>query len=242
MKITKTIFTLMLSGLAMFSAAPLLADSLELANGDVLEGEFVGSSNDIIMFRVGGEIEAFPEADVVGIFLSSGVETREQEAQSESITIPAGTRMVIRMTDSIDSSRHRPGHRFRGQLEGALAVNGQSVVPRGTIVHGRITQASASGRVAGSAELAIEFTDLLIDDQLIPIATTNLRAQGSNEAARTAGRTARAMALGALVDGRSGARTGMKVGAGASILMGGSALSVPAGTMIDTELRVDLTL
>ena len=121
-------------------------------------------------------------------------------------------------------------------------MNGNTVVPRGTFVHGRIVNASASGRLAGSAELAIEFTDLMIDDQLIPIATAGLQAQGSNEAGRTAGRTARAAAIGGLIDGRSGARTGAKVGAGASILTSGSSLQVPSGTMLETELRVDVTL
>ena len=86
-----------------------LADSLELANGDVLEGDFVGSSNGIIMFQVGDDIQAFPEADVVGLFLSSGVATREAQAETAPIVLPAGTRMVIRMTDTIDSRQHISG-------------------------------------------------------------------------------------------------------------------------------------
>jgi hypothetical protein len=72
--------------------------------------------------------------------------------------------------------------------------------------------------MAGSSELAIEFTDLMIDDVLVPISTSGLQAQGQNEAARTVGRTARAAAIGGLIDGSSGARTGARVGAGASIL------------------------
>ena len=62
---------------ALMSSAASLADTLELANGQVHEGRFVGSSNGIIMFDTGAGIEAFPEDQVVGVFFSSGVETAE---------------------------------------------------------------------------------------------------------------------------------------------------------------------
>ena len=52
-------------------------DTLELANGSLLEGNFVGSSNGVIMFDSGAGIEAFPESEVVGVFFSTGVETAE---------------------------------------------------------------------------------------------------------------------------------------------------------------------
>lgn len=38
---------------AMLAAGSLLADTLELADGRILEGDFVGSSNGIIMFNTG---------------------------------------------------------------------------------------------------------------------------------------------------------------------------------------------
>ena len=96
----------------------LLADTLALADGTLLDGDFVGSSNGIVMFNTGDGIEAFPEDQVVGIFFSSGVATAEAGAQVDpnTVTIPAGTRLVIRTTDAIDSNRHSAGHRFRGFL------------------------------------------------------------------------------------------------------------------------------
>lgn len=222
----------------------LVADTLELADGSLLEGRFVGSSNGIIMFDTGEGIEAFPEAEVVGVFFSSGVATAEaiEQADPNTVTVPAGTRLVIRMTDTIDSSRHSAGHRFRGQLEGALVVNGVTAVPRGTFVHGRISQARQSGRMVGSAELAIEFTDFMVNDVLVPISTGGLSAQGEGEAARTVGRTARAAALGALIGGSSGARTGAAVGVGASILIGGSSINIPRGTILETTLSAPVTI
>lgn len=240
-KIFTTIF------LVSFSVG-LQADSLELADGTILEGDFVGSSNGIIMFDTGGNIEAFPESEVVGVFLSAGVATRESDinsgAGSNTVTVPAGTRLVIRMSDSINSKQHQAGHRFKGQLESALVINGVTVAPRGAFLYGQIVDANQARRVAGSSSLTLAFTDLMLNDQLIPIQTVGLAAQTGNEAGRTVGRTARAAAIGGLVSGSSGAKTGAKVGVGASILTSGASINVPAGTIVETELAgpVDLPM
>ena len=236
---------LLVATLATLATGATLADTLELYDGTVLEGDFVGSSNGIVMFNTGSSIEAFPEDQVVGIFLSSGVASAEAyyaAGDPNSVTVPAGTRLVIRTTDAIDSSRHSAGHRFRGQLESALVIDGVTAVARGTFVHGRITQAQQAGRMVGSSELAAEFTDLMINDVLVPISTGGLAAQTQGEAGRTVGRTARAAAVGGLFGGSSGARTGARVGAGASILTSGASVNIPRGTIVETTLSAPLTV
>jgi len=241
----KKILTLLTGTMAVLAAGILFADTLELANGTLLEGDFVGSSNGIVMFNTGYSIEAFPEDEVVGIFLSAGVNQAEAlmaANDSGEVTVPAGTRLVIRTTETIDSSRHSVGHRFRGQLEGALVVDGVTVAPRGTFVHGRITQAQQARRASGSSELTGEFTDIMIDDQLLQISTGALSARTGNETGRTVGRTARSAAVGGLIGGSSGARTGAAVGAGASILTSGGSVNIPRGTILETTLTAPLTI
>jgi hypothetical protein len=220
------------------------ADTLELANGTVLEGDFVDSSNGIIMFDTGNGIEAFPEDQVVGLYFSSGVAAATQEAGEEdaTITVAAGTRLMIRTSDPVDTSRHQTGHRFRGQLEGALVVDGVTVAPRGSYIHGVIADANQAGRVAGTSELEMRFTDIMIDDQLFPIETTSMVAEGNQEAGSTVGRTARAAAIGGMIGGRSGARTGAQVGVGVSLVTRGASINVPAGTLLETSLSAPLVL
>ncbi len=241
----KKLATLFVAALATAITGLAVADTLELYDGELLEGDFVGSSNGIIMFDTGDGIEAFPEDQVVGIFLSSGVATAEADyaaGDPNTITVPAGTRLVIRTTDTIDSSQHSAGHRFRAQLESAIVVDGVTAVARGTFVHGRIMQAQQAGRMAGSSELSVEFTDLMIDDVLVPIRTGGLSAQTQGEAGRTVGRTARAAAVGGLIGGSSGARTGARVGAGASILTSGASINIPRGTIVETTLSAPVTV
>ncbi len=239
----KKILSILITVSTAIVAGPLQADTLELADGTLLEGDFVGSSNNIIMFNTGDGIEAFPHSQVVGIYLIAGINTATAYAAGPAyMTVPSGTRLVIRLSESIDSKRHSAGHRFRGQLEGALVVGGVTVAPRGTFVHGRIAQAKQAGRIAGSSELTIEFTDLMIDDQLFEISTSGLTAQTGGEAGKTVGRSASAAAIGGLAGGSSGARKGAKIGAGASILTAGASINIPAGTIDETRLAQELRI
>jgi len=224
--------------IAALATSTLLADTIELADGTLLEGDFIGSSNGIIMFNTGEDIQAFPESEVIGIFLSEGVATAQANIASgpaPTITVPAGTRLVIRMSDSVDSKRQAAGHRFQAQLEGAVVVGGVTVLPRGTMLQGRIASAQQSGRAVGSSSMSIEFTD-------VTIATGSINSQTSSETGRTVGRTARAAAIGGLIKGSKGARTGAKVGVGVSILTSGASINIPRGTVLETSLRAALVL
>jgi len=227
--------------IAMVASSILQADTLELENGTLLEGEFVGSSNGIIMFNTGTGIEAFPQGKVANLFFGDG-KKKSSKKKAKTITIPKGTRLVIRTSDPVDTSRHSAGHRFRGQLEGALVIKGATVAPRGSYVHGQITQASQARRVGGYSNLAVEFTDIMINHQLIPISTGPVKTETGSEGRRTVGRTARAAAIGGLIGGDSGARTGARVGLGASILSSGASINIPPGTLLETTLTMPLTV
>jgi hypothetical protein len=73
----KRITSLIIAAFATVVCGVSIADTIELYNGTILEGDFVGSSNGIVMFDTGDGIQAFPEDQVVGIFLSSGVAAAE---------------------------------------------------------------------------------------------------------------------------------------------------------------------
>jgi hypothetical protein len=90
--------------------------------------------------------------------------------------------------------------------------------------------------------LAAEFTDVMVNDQLLPISTGTLAAQTSGEAANTGRRTARNAAIGGLIGGSSGARTGARVGVGAALLTSGASVNIPRGTIVETTLSAPLTV
>lgn len=234
-----------LAVIVLLTAVPAAADTLELADGSLLEGRFVGGNPTSVMFETGGQVGTYDTSEIVALWFSAGVDTAFPVVPATAAAtpvVPQGTRLMIRTSDTIDSSRHSAGHRFRGQLEGALVVQGREVVPSGSWVYGRLTQARQAGRVAGSSELTIEFTDIMVGNRLFPISTGEIGSQAGGTGRETAGRTARGAAVGALVGGSSGARTGATIGAGASILTRGASVNIPRGTLLETTLRAPLEL
>ena len=109
-KIRLAVSALLLTLISGYSTA----DTLQLVDGTLLEGDFVGSSNGIVMFNIGDSIEAYPENQVAGIFLGDDGGAAQPPAKRRGTTVPVGTRLVIRMADTIDSRRHNVGHKFRG--------------------------------------------------------------------------------------------------------------------------------
>src|SRR5262245_49833852 len=87
------------------------------------------------------------------------------------VTIPAGTRILVRTTDNIDSQTSRTGQRFTGELETELALDRITVAPRGSTVHGRLVEATSAGRTTGRSRLSLELTDIVINDRANPIMT-----------------------------------------------------------------------
>jgi hypothetical protein len=106
------------------------------------------------------------------------------------VTIESGTRLSIRMIDSIDTSQNRLGDTFRATLNSPLMAGEQVVVPEGTEVEGRIAQLKSAGRFAGRSELALELSELIVNGKSYPIETDQFTQQGSSRGKATAAKAA----------------------------------------------------
>ena len=74
------------------------------------------------------------------------------------VTVLAGTSLLIRMIDTVDSSKNAIGSRFTATLESNLEVGGNVVAPAGTKVYGRLAQSKEAGRMAGKSELRLDIS------------------------------------------------------------------------------------
>src|SRR5262249_26320757 len=81
----------------------------------------------------------------------------------KKVTVPAGTRILIRTTDPIDTEKQKAGYRFTASLETNLQADDEVVAPRGSVVYGRLAEASSAGRMSGSSQLTLELTDIVIN-------------------------------------------------------------------------------
>ena len=219
----------------------VLADTLELKDGRLFEGAYVGGTRTTLRFQIEDRVEVIPIREVLALtFTDPGPSASNPASAGNPITVPAGTRLLVRLADGIDSKEDSAGSRFTALLEADLEINGRVVAPQGTTVYGRLTSARKGGRAFGKAELQLELTDIMINHQLRPIITGEYELRGRSQG--TLKKTGIGAALGALIDGGDGAKKGAAAGLGYSLLSKGKQVSVPEGTLIEFRLEHSLTL
>lgn len=160
------------------------------------------------------------------------------------ITVPAGTRILVRMVDSIDSAKQKTGDKFTATLETNLMVDDVVVAQRGAKVYGRLADASSSGRFKGSSKLTLELTDILIGGTAYPLLTTSYEMRGKGEGKKTAGKVIGGAGLGALIGGIAGGGTGAAIGVAAGAAGGtaiaaskkGEQLKIPSEALLEFRL------
>jgi hypothetical protein len=177
--------------------------------------------------------------------LATAVTVMTAVAQNANrVTVPAGTRILIRMGDSIDSTKQKAGYRFTSSLETNLQAGNVVVARRGTPVYGRLASASSAGKMSGSSELGLELTDIVIDGTSNPLQTSTYEIKGSGEGSKTARKVVGGAGLGALIGGLAGggkgAGIGVLAGAGAGTAVAatkkGKQISIPSESLLEFRL------
>lgn len=83
---------------------------------------------------------------------------------SEAPEIPAGTHVLLRMINSVNTATAQVGDFVYMTTASPLSVGGRIVVPVGAHVQGLVVHAKRSGRVSGRAELALRLETLTLHD------------------------------------------------------------------------------
>jgi hypothetical protein len=180
-----------------------------------------------------------------GTLLEIPVAAAAAAQQAKTITVPAGTRVLIRMVDSIDTTKQKAGYRFTATLETNLQAVDVVVAPRGTTLYGKLVSASSAGRMAGSSELTLELTDIVINGTSYPLLTSTYEIKGSGEGSKTAKKVIGGAGLGALIGGIAGGGKGAGIGAliggagGTAVAASkkGQQLSIPSETLLEFRLQ-----
>jgi hypothetical protein len=176
--------------------------------------------------------------------------TAGSAAAQKKVTVPAGTRILIRTVDAIDSSKQKTGFRFTASLETNLQVENTVVAPRGSTLYGRLAQASSAGRMSGSSELTLELTDIVINGTAYPLLTSTYEVKGKGEGGNTAKKVVGGAGLGALIGGIAGGGKGAGIGAAAGAAGGtaisaskkGQQLQIPSESLLEFRLQQPASL
>jgi hypothetical protein len=218
-----------------------VADTLELKNGSVIKGTFVGGSEAELSFRVGSTVQHYAVADIAVLkFDSEGsrpasdsgfaqrpqtnyaatpapapqAATRPAVATGDRVTVPTGTRLTVRTVDAIDSDKNHVGDKFAATLDQALYVNELLVAPKGADVYGRLEEAKEAGHLAGKAQLRLSLTGIVVNGQTYALSTGDYELSGKSRTANTAKKVGGGAAAGAVIGAIIGGGKGAAIGAG----------------------------
>ena len=154
------------------------ADVLETRDGRLLEGRYLGGSQQALRFEVAGEVQVIPVEALLALTFDAAARIAAAPAAAGSAKtepagapalarVPAGTRLRVRIDDAIDPRRSTLDDRFAGSLEIGLAAGDTPILPVGTKVYGRIAELRATGPVASRMQL--ELDQLMYRGRLVPI-------------------------------------------------------------------------
>jgi len=236
---------LLLSALALIVAPQTQADVLELKNGQVLTGKYIGGTAGTVRFETGSGMQVIETGQALALtFTGGGAPSAAPGTAPESApppaaaapssaTVPAGTLLLVRMMDGA-SSRDPRGKRFTTTLETDLVVNGVMVARTGTRVYGRVANAQQAGRFVGRSVLDLRLSELTVSGQLVPIMTGAYMEAGKGSLGKTAKGAATGAAIGA-IGGDAG--KGAAIGAAASGLKKGQTVGVAPGELLEFRLE-----
>jgi len=178
-------------------------------------------------------------------------------------SVPAGTALMVRLDTTLATFSNKVGDPFRGSITQPVVINGQTMIPAGATVEGRVTKVSEPRRISGRPTIGIlpeavilptgerYYLDATLTDTSIKGTDVNNEGQfkGSGHERRDTieqgGGTAGGMLIGGLVGGPIGILVGGAIGAGSTTghwLGKHHSAVLPAGTKLTLELNRPMTM
>ena len=94
--------------------------------------------------------------------------------------VEQGTRILLRLTNSVNTKRTAPGDRVYLETAVPVFVDGRLLIPRGSYVTGTVTESKQAGRVKGKAALNLRFDNLTLPNGV----TRDFRSRAASADAR----------------------------------------------------------
>jgi hypothetical protein len=170
--------------------------------------------------------------------------------RADSVTLPQGTAIHVRLDQAVASNQARSGDEFAATVSEPVIVEGKTVLPQGTPVKGRVVEAKKSGRLMGVAHLRLALTDVEVGGKSYELRTISTSRAGGNHKNRNlawiGGGGAGGATIGAIAAGGKGALIGGPVGAGlgttVAFLTGKKDIRLPPETPLTFKLTQPVTV
>jgi hypothetical protein len=148
----------------------------------------------------------------------------------ETLTVPAGTLVLVRLQTDVSSTTAKAGDRFQAFLDQDIAANGRLMVAKGARAYGVVTEVDQGSKMKGKALLSVALTDLQVGDKVVSIKTQPIQVQGekSSGGKKVAGGAILGASIGAIAGGGEGAAIGAGAGGAAAAAGDVDAAVIPA--------------
>lgn len=157
------------------------------------------------------------------------------------VQLSAGTNLVIRMIDAVDSEKASVGQTFRASMDEPVMVNGDTVIPRGADVVVKLVDSKDSGKLTGRAELALSLQSIMVNGRLADINTQTVTRESGSRGADTAKKAGVGAVIGTIIGAAAGGGKGAAVGAGAGAAAGTGIQMATKGEKVHVPSETRLT-
>ena len=178
------------------------------------------------------------------------VTTTRTVTETREIVIPAGTRVQVRLAQTLDTKYAKPGDHFAATLDSPIVSGHEVIVPRGTPFQGVIEESKPSGRFKGRAVLMVRLQSFRLNGVTHRISTAPDTAVSGNHRKQNlifmGGGPAAGAGIGAIAGGGAGALIGAGAGAVAgtttAFITGKKNVKLPVETRMVFSLRSGVPL
>jgi hypothetical protein len=158
--------------------------------------------------------------------------------------------LVVQLNNAVSSKTARVGDAFTATVAKPVVVQGETLIPRGAEVTGRVTNVKAAGKLAGAAQMGLKLTSITVGGQRYKVSSSAISQTSTGKGKRTAVLGGGGAGLGAIVGGLAGGGKGAVIGglAGGGAGTAGSAftgdanITLPAESVLSFRLTQPLDL
>src|SRR5579875_3747107 len=103
-----------------------------------------------------------------------------------NVTIPSGTAIPVRVTQTLSSATAQIGDSFSGVVTSAVVIDGVTAIPAGTPVTGRVSDVQEAAHYKGSSLLSVQLTGISLRGSHLAASSAPYTLQGKGRGTNTA--------------------------------------------------------
>lgn len=142
------------------------------------------------------------------------------------IWIPPGTVWRVRLENTLDTRRNRPGDRFTASLIQPIVVQGTVVVPGGVYCSGHLIESKPSGRLKGRARISLTLDSFDLNGMRYDLHASRVVRVSGRHRKRNLVLIGGGSGVGAAIGAVAGGPAGALIGAGAGGASGTAAAAI----------------